>query len=47
MLSREKVLYKNRRFSGFSSFNSTVFRFSITIDDLGYDFHKISLSGIF
>ena len=37
---------KNRRFSGFSSFSGTLIRFSIKIDDSGFDFHKISMSGI-
>ena len=30
----------------FSSFSGTLVRFPIKIDDFGFDFHKISLSGI-
>ena len=41
-----KRFYKNRRFSGFSDFNGTLVRFSIKIDDFGFDVQKISLSGI-
>ena len=40
-----KRFYKNRRFSG-SSFSGILVRFSIKIGDFGFDFHKISLSGI-
>ena len=39
-------VYKNRRFSGFSDFNGTLVRFSIKIDDFGFDVQKISLSGV-
>ena len=41
-VEQEKRFYKNRRLSGSSSFNGTLVRFSIKINDFGFDFHKIS-----
>ena len=40
----KKTFYKNWQFSGFSSFSGIRVRFSIKIDDFGFDFHKLSLS---
>ena len=37
---------KNRRYLGFSSLNGTLVRFSIKIDEFGFDCHKMSLYGI-
>ena len=41
-----KGFHKSRQFLDFSSASSTLVMFSIKIDDFGFDFHKISLSGI-
>ena len=43
MLSKKKI---KLLFLGFSSFNGTLVRFSMEIDDSGFEFDKISLCGI-
>ena len=43
MLSRKKDFIKSTIFR-FSSFNGTLVRFSIKIDDFGFDIHDISFS---
>ena len=46
MLSRKKDFIKADDFQTFFSFSGTLARFSIKIDDSGFECHKISLSGI-
>ena len=46
MSSEETDFTKIEDFQVFLFLSDTVVRFSIKIDDFGFEFHKISLSGI-
>ena len=46
LMRSKKHFLKIDNYQGFFSFSGTLVRFSRRIDDFGFDFHKLFLSGI-